>query len=183
MFCQDKNPERINGSFLRDGCKSCSQRRRLKGGTEGTAPQNLRWGTAQASTPNILRSSVVRCARKYEQSKKDVIKKLFSEIVVFLVKKLSYTTFDTVKIWKIWEKIGKIRKTWSMTKKTSFRNLGLRKNFLSPPNSAPGLRLCLQPHFPPVILRGCNLRPRTHNFCLPEKDNSNFIPKALHRFS
>src|SRR6218665_3745164 len=33
----------------------------------------------------------------------------------------------------------------------------------------------LQPYFPPVILRRCNLRPRTHNFCLPEKDDSNIL--------
>ena len=37
--------------------------------------------------PNILRSSVVGCARKYEQSKKCVIEELFSEIGIFLVKK------------------------------------------------------------------------------------------------
>jgi len=36
---------------------------------------------------------------------------------------------------------------------------------------------------PPVILRRCNLRPRTHTFCFPEKDDSNFIPRVLHRFS
>jgi len=33
--------------------------------------------------------------------KKSVIKEFFSEIVVFLVKKGSYTTFNTVKIRKI----------------------------------------------------------------------------------
>ena len=47
--------------------------------------------------------------------KKGVIKKFFSEIVVFLVRKGSYTTFNIVKKGKIWEKKGKIRKTWSMT--------------------------------------------------------------------
>src|SRR6218665_1238883 len=41
----------------------------------------------------------------------------------------------------------------------------------------------LLPHFSPVILRRCNLRPRTHNFCLSENDDSNFIPRVLHRFS
>jgi len=46
---------------------------------------------------------------KYEQSKKGVTKELFSEIGV---KKWSYMTFHTVKIWKIW---GKIWKTWSIT--------------------------------------------------------------------
>jgi len=32
------------------------------------------------------------------------------------VRKGSFTTFNIVKIHKIWEKKGKIRKTWSMTK-------------------------------------------------------------------
>jgi len=54
-------------------------------------------------SPNILRSSVVGCARKYEHSKKGV-KELFCEIGVFLVKNGSYTTFHTVKIRKIWKK-------------------------------------------------------------------------------
>jgi len=36
--------------------------------------------------------------------KKAVIKEFFSEIVVFLVRKGSYTTFNIVKIQKIWEK-------------------------------------------------------------------------------
>ena len=64
---------------------------------------------------------------------------------VFLVKKGSYTTFNTVKI-------RKIRKTWSMTKKKVIRNFGRKnviqkswsaKNVSIPPNSAPGLRHCL----------------------------------------
>jgi len=46
---------------------------------------------------NILRSCVVGCARKYERSKKGVIKEFFSEIVVVLVRKGSYTTFNIVK--------------------------------------------------------------------------------------
>jgi len=58
------------------------------------------------SLPNILRSSV-GCARKYEESKKRVIKEFLSEIVVFLVRKGSYTTFNIVKIQKIREKKGK----------------------------------------------------------------------------
>src|SRR6218665_1229368 len=83
--------------------------------------------------------------------KKCVIKEFFSEIVVFLLKKGSYTTFNKVKI-------RKIRKTWSMTKKWVIRNF-LRENgnffrknvihkswfakkFSVPPNSAPGLRHC-----------------------------------------
>jgi len=75
----------------------------------------LRWGTAHALVPpNILRISVVGWARKLEQSKKIGVKEFFSEIVLFLVKKGSYTTFDTVKI-------RRIRKTWSMTKKTGVK--------------------------------------------------------------
>ena len=41
----------------------------------------------------------------------------------------------------------------------------------------------LPPHFPPIISRRSNLRPRTHNFRLPDKDDSNFITRVLHRFS
>src|SRR6218665_72379 len=41
----------------------------------------------------------------------------------------------------------------------------------------------LRPHFPPVISRRSNLRPRTHNFRLTDKDDSNFITRVLHRFS
>ena len=61
-------------------------------GLGAVPPKNVRWGTAHASVlPNILRSSVVGRAPKYEQSKKKgVIKELFSEIVVFLVRKGSY---------------------------------------------------------------------------------------------
>ena len=40
----------------------------------------------------------------------------------------------------------------------------------------------VQRHFPPVICRRSILRPRTHNFRLPDKDDSNFIPRGLHRF-
>jgi len=47
-----------------------------------------------------LRSSVVRCARKYEQSEKGVIKEFFSEIVVIFVRKGSYTTFNIVNLGK-----------------------------------------------------------------------------------
>ena len=76
--------------------------------------------------------------------KKGVVKEFFSEIVPFLVKKWSYTTFNRVKK-------GKIRKTWSMTKKekersseflgvkienfsekSPFRNFGPRKTFSVP---------------------------------------------------
>src|SRR6218665_632354 len=131
-------------------------------GTGGTVPPtNLRWGTAHASvTPDILRSSVVGCARKYEQSKKGVIKEFFSEIVVVLVRKGSYTTLNIVKDTEnLGKERGKIRKTWSMSKKKVIRNFGcenenfFRKNviqkswsakiFRRPPNPAPGLRHCL----------------------------------------
>src|SRR6218665_370726 len=93
-------------------------------GTGGTVPQkNLRWGDGPCiRPPNILRSSVVGCPRKYKQSKKGVIKEFFSEIVVFLVKKGSCTTFNTVKIWKI-------RKTWSMTKKGHQKFLACKWTF------------------------------------------------------
>src|SRR6218665_2393628 len=56
-------------------------------------------------------------AKVLTEYKKGVVKELFSEIVVFLVKKGSYMTFNTVKIRRIWEKKGKIRRTWWMTKK------------------------------------------------------------------
>src|SRR6218665_3696400 len=64
----------------------------------------------------------------YEQSKKSVIKEFFSEIVVFHVRKGSYTAFNIVKIGlrKIWEKKLKILKTQSMTKKRSSEMLAVR---------------------------------------------------------
>src|SRR6218665_1531382 len=80
--------------------------------------------TAHVSVPpNILRSSVVGCARKYEQSKKGV----------FLVRKESYTTFrsNIVNIRKIWEKEGKIRKIWSMTKKKSSEIFAVKMDIFS----------------------------------------------------
>src|SRR6218665_1816062 len=110
------------------------------GGDWGTVPPNLRWGRPMHPSPNILRNSVVGCARKYEQSKK----------CVFLVRKGSYTTFNIVKIWNIWEKRGNIRKTWSMTKEKVIRNfcrengnfseILVREKMFRPPNLAPGLR-------------------------------------------
>src|SRR6218665_3488480 len=65
------------------------------GGTGGTVPQEkCEVGDDPCiRSPNILRSSVVVCARKYEQSKKGVIKEFFSEIVVVLVRKGSYGTW------------------------------------------------------------------------------------------
>jgi Reverse transcriptase (RNA-dependent DNA polymerase) len=40
----------------------------------------------------------------------------------------------------------------------------------------------LRPFFPPIIKRQYNMRPRTHNFTLPNKDDSCFIPRLLYRF-
>ena len=79
---------------------------------------------------------------------------------VFLVRKWSYTTFNIVNIRKMWEKKEKIRRTRSMTKKRSseiftlkmeiFPEIGPRKIFLVPPNSAPGLRPCVQGNTVPL---------------------------------
>ena len=63
----------------------------------GDGPQQI-WGGGDGPCirpPNILRSSVGGCARKYEQSKKGVIKELFSKIGVFLVKKGPHMRFHT----------------------------------------------------------------------------------------
>ena len=59
--------------------------------------------------------------------KTGVIEEFFSEIVLFLVKKGSYTTFNAVKIWKI-------RKTWSMTKQRSSEILGVKTEIFSEKN-------------------------------------------------
>src|SRR6218665_2073776 len=65
------------------------QGRRTRG-TGGQSPPKFEVGDGPCiRLPNILRSSVVGCARKYEQSKKGV----------FLVRKWSYTTFNIVKIY------------------------------------------------------------------------------------
>src|SRR6218665_2539495 len=115
----------------------CMQGRRPRGDW-GTVPQNLRWGTAHPFVPpNILRRSVVGWVRKLEQSKKiGVVKEFFSEIVLFLVKKGSYTTFYT-------EKIRKKRSSEFLGVKIEIRKFWSAKNFSVPPNSAPGLRHCL----------------------------------------
>ena len=59
------------------------------GNLGGTVPQSLRWGDGpRIRPPNILRSSVVGCARKYEKS----LKRCFScEARVILVRKGSCT--------------------------------------------------------------------------------------------
>jgi len=70
-------------------------------GTGGTAPKIWGGGTAHAFvSPIFWEVMFVRRARKHEQSKKGIIKELFSEIGVFLVKKGSYTTLHTVQIQK-----------------------------------------------------------------------------------
>src|SRR6218665_484410 len=86
------------------------------GGTGGDVPPKIRGGDGPCirPLPNILRSSV----------KKGVIKEFFSEIVVYLVKKGSYTTFNT-------GKIRKIRKTWSMTKKGHQKFFGVKMEIFS----------------------------------------------------
>ena len=73
------------------------------GGTGGRSPSKFEVGDGPCiRPPNILRSIVLSGAREStNRVKKGVIKKLFSEIGVFLMKKGSYMTFKTVKIWKI----------------------------------------------------------------------------------
>src|SRR6218665_1160310 len=39
----------------------------------------------------------------------------------------------------------------------------------------------LRPIFPPLIERRPGLRPRPHNFTLPDKDDTNFTPRVLYR--
>src|SRR6218665_979293 len=39
----------------------------------------------------------------------------------------------------------------------------------------------LRPVFSPLIERRPGLRPRPHNFTLPDKDDTNFIPRVLYR--
>ena len=95
-------------------------------GTGGTVPKKI-WGegTAHASVPlNILRSSVVGCARKYEQSEKGVIKEFFSEIVVVLVRKGSFKTFNIVRYGKSGERKGKSEKPCQWLKKGHEKNFG-----------------------------------------------------------
>src|SRR6218665_2644932 len=80
-------------------------------GNGGWSPQNLRCGDGPCIGPPIFREVVLSDAREStNRVKNGAIKEFFSEIVVFLVKKRSYTTFNRVKQ-------RKIRKTWSMTKK------------------------------------------------------------------
>ena len=109
-----------------------SQGRRPRGDWGDGPPTNLRWGNGPCiRPPNILRSSVVGSARKYEQRGEKVLSRnFFSEIVVFLVKKGLHrpTIFNIVKkgLYTIFNTVNtrKIRKTWSMTKRRSSEILG-----------------------------------------------------------
>src|SRR6218665_2025692 len=51
--------------------------------------------------PNILRSSVVGWARKLEERKNRCRQGIFFERGIFVVKKVSYVTFDTIKTQRI----------------------------------------------------------------------------------
>src|SRR6218665_430241 len=68
-------------------------------------------------------SSAVGCARKYEQSKKRCRQGIVFGNSGFSCEERVIMKFNTVKIRRIWKKKGKIRKTWSMTKK-SHQNFG-----------------------------------------------------------
>src|SRR6218665_3732038 len=112
------------------------------GGLGGRSPQNLRWGNAHALVPQIFREVVLSEAREStNRVKNGLIKEFFSEIVVFLVKKGSYTTFNTVKKRKIRKKVIRNfrRENGHFFRKK--RHSG-SQNFFRPPNSAPGLRHC-----------------------------------------
>src|SRR6218665_3050451 len=70
------------------------QGRRPMGGWGTVPPKNLRWKTAHVLIPPIFREVVLSDAREsMNRVKNGLIKEFFSEIVVFLVKKGSYTTF------------------------------------------------------------------------------------------
>ena len=73
----------------------------------GTAPHNLRWGTAHALVPPIFREVVLSDARESMNRVKRG---------VFLVRKGSNMTSNIANIGNIWEKKGKIWKIWSMKK-------------------------------------------------------------------
>jgi len=60
------------------------------------------------STPIFLEVVLSDARESTNRVKNGVIKELFSEIGVFLVKKGSYMIFHTVKIWKIWKNIVKM---------------------------------------------------------------------------
>src|SRR6218665_3084438 len=93
------------------------------GETEGRSPPKFEVGDGPCiRPPNILRSSVVGCARKYEKSKKGV----------FVVRKGSCTKGHVRHLTKQSEdpeKSVKIRTTWSMTKKGHEKFLPLKWKF------------------------------------------------------
>src|SRR6218665_312538 len=95
--------------------------RRKPRGLGGRSPQSLRWGDSPCiRPPNILRSSVVGCARKYAKSKKRCF--CCEERVMYEV---SCMIFNKVRSGKS----VKIRKTWSMTKKGHQKFLPLKSKF------------------------------------------------------
>jgi len=103
-------------------------------GRLGDGPQkNLRLGDGPCiRPPNVLRSSVVGCARKYEESKKWCHEGIILWNRVFSREERgSYMIFVTVKMWKIWWKILTIWKTWSMTKKKSSEILSVKIDIFS----------------------------------------------------
>ena len=125
-----------------------NQRRRPRGGLGGRSPKKFQVGDGPCiRPPNVFRSSVVGCARKYEQGKKRCLQEDFCcEIVVsLLVKKGS---FNTVKIRRIWKKKGKIREkpsrwlkkghknfwawNWKFVRKNVIQKSWSAKNFPSP---------------------------------------------------
>jgi len=88
-------------------------------GLGGRSPQSVRWGGAAHAfvPPNILRSSVVGCARKYEQSKKGHQNFLRQKCKKgdFLVRKGSCTTSNKVR--KSVKREGKFEKPGRSLKK------------------------------------------------------------------
>ena len=116
-------------------------------GTGGTIPSKFEVGTAHAFVPpNILRSSVCPLRVKARSEYKKVSSRNY-----FL--KQGFFPWTRVIYDITRNKIGKIWKTWSMTKKRLSEIFGVKlkkviqkswsaKSFSVPPNSAPGLRLC-----------------------------------------
>src|SRR6218665_169757 len=93
------------------------QGRRPRGALSGRFPQQLQVGDGPCiRPPNILRSSVVGCARKYEQSKKRCHK---GNSGCSCEEGVIYDIDRCKKIRKIWEKKGKVRKTWSIPTKNT----------------------------------------------------------------
>jgi len=88
------------------------------GGTGGTVPPNLRWGTAHASSPLIYWEVVfVGCARKHEQSKKSCHQGIIFWNRSFSGEEKSHTTLHAAKIWEIWKDRKKSEKHGQSLKK------------------------------------------------------------------